>query len=98
MDVAQVVGQVVSTAKEPALASHTLLIVRRSDPAAPLEDSGPSYVAVDLVGAGRGELVLVVRGSAAREATATVGCPTDAAVVGVVDSVIHNGTVTFNKS
>jgi microcompartment protein CcmK/EutM len=98
MDIAQVVGQVVATVKEPGLSNHKLLILRRSDPAAPDRGEGDTYVAVDLVGVGRGEIVLVVTGSAARVAAATTGCPTDAAVVAVVDSVVSDGTVTFSKS
>jgi ethanolamine utilization protein EutN len=98
MHVAQVVGQIVSTVKEPGLSSHKPLILRRVNPATPLDAEGESYVAVDLVGVGNGEFVLVAMGSAARVSASTTECPTDAAVVAVVDSVVHEGEVTFSKS
>jgi ethanolamine utilization protein EutN len=97
MDIAQVIGQVVATVKEPGLANHKLLVLRRSDPTAPEGGGGETYVAVDLVGVGRGELVLVATGSAARVAAGNVECPTDAAVVAVIDNVVIDGDVTFNK-
>jgi ethanolamine utilization protein EutN len=97
MDIAQVIGQVVATVKEPGLSSHKLLVLRRSDPSAPDGGEGDTFVAVDLVGVGRGEIVLVATGSAARVAAGTTTCPTDAAVVAVIDNVVIDGTVTFNK-
>ncbi len=90
MQLAKVLGQVVSTVKEPGLARFTLLVVQ-DDP------DGATYVAVDLVGAGTGELVLVSSGGAARVA-AGADAPTDRAVVAIADSVIRAGTVTYRKS
>ena len=98
MHIAQVVGQVVSTMKEPGLANFKLLVVRTSPADAPEKDEGETFVAVDLVGAGMGEIVLVATGSAARVASATGETPTDAAVVAIADSVIHGGTVTYSKA
>jgi ethanolamine utilization protein EutN len=97
MDIAQVIGQVVATVKEPGLSNHKLLVLRCADPTAPDGGSGDTYVAVDLVGVGRGELVLVATGSAARMAAGTADCPTDAAVVAVIDNVVIDGDVTFTK-
>jgi ethanolamine utilization protein EutN len=97
MDIARVIGQVVATVKEPGLANHKLLVLRRSDATSPDGGDGGTYVAVDLVGVGRGELVLVATGSAARVAAGTTGCPTDAAVVAVIDNVVVDGDVTFTK-
>jgi ethanolamine utilization protein EutN len=97
MDIAQVIGQVVATVKEPGLTNHKLLILRRSDPASPDGGGDDTYVAIDMVGVGRGELVLVTRGSAARIAAGTTDCPTDAAVVAVIDNVVIDGDVTFSK-
>ena len=56
------------------------------------------YVAIDLVGAGEGEVVLVVRGSGARIPAEAAGAPTDCTVVAIADSVIRNGAVTYRKS
>ena len=99
MRLATVLGQVVATVKEPGLDRFTLLVVQDAadDPgSAP----GPAYVAVDLIGAGVGELVLVVGGSAAHlVASGTAGqhVPTDRAVVAIADTVIRDGAVTYRK-
>lgn len=107
MRLATVLGQVVATVKEPGLDRFTLLVVRDEFPAAadgredPDDPEGSPYVAVDLVGAGVGELVLVVGGSAARlaaGAAAGADCPTDRAVVGIADTVIERGTVSYRKA
>jgi ethanolamine utilization protein EutN len=98
MQLARVIGQVVSTVKEPGLDSFKILIVHNIDPSAP--DAGgttPPYVAVDLVGAGTGEVVTVTHGSAARVPRATANTATDCAVVAIVDTLSVDGTVTFQK-
>lgn len=85
MDIGRVVGSVVSTAKTPGLEGRTLLVVQ---PVAPTEEpSGAEYVAVDRVGAGTGQLVLVVRGSSARVAVDPGDVEVDAAVVAIVDRI-----------
>ena len=66
MRLAKVLGQVVSTVKEPGLDRFTLLLVQDATEDDPDTSAGPSYVAVDLVGAGVGEVVLVAAGGAAR--------------------------------
>jgi ethanolamine utilization protein EutN len=102
VQLARVLGQVVSTVKEPALERHTLLLLTDVGPTGE-GDSGQkdpgdvSYVAVDLVGAGVGEVVLVCGGGAARVA-AGAEVPVDRAVVAIADSVIRAGTVTYSKS
>lgn len=98
MQLARVIGQVVATVKEPGLDSFKILIVRNIDPAAPEDEATtPPYVAVDLVGAGEGEIVTVVHGSAARVPRATANTATDCAVVAIVDTLNVDGTVTFQK-
>jgi ethanolamine utilization protein EutN len=81
MQVCRVVGSVTATAKDERLVGLKLMLVRAADSG---EDT-PSFVAVDTVGAGIGERVLVVFGSAARLATATRDTPTDAAIVAIID-------------
>ena len=93
MQLATVLGQVVSTIKNPGLERFTLLLVQNSDDT----DPGPAYVAVDLVGAGTGEVVLVASGGAARVAAGS-DAPTDRAVVAIADSVIRSGTVAYRKA
>jgi ethanolamine utilization protein EutN len=57
---------------------------------------GGAFVAVDTVGAGDGELVLVAQGSAAREAVRVQG-PIDAAIVAILDSLTVGGTRTYTR-
>ena len=96
MRIAKVVGSAVSTVKEASLVGHKLLLVRDADEHGAV--SGPVTVAVDVVGAGRDELVIVSDGSAARQPTGTRDQPVDAIIMGVLDSLEMGGTVTFRKS
>ena len=93
MQLATVLGQVVSTVKEPGLARFTLLLLQDTEP----DPAGAVYVAVDLVGAGVGEVVLVAAGGAARVA-AGPEAPTDRAVVAIADTVVRSGSVTYSKA
>jgi ethanolamine utilization protein EutN len=96
MRIARVVGSAVSTVKEDSLVGHKLLLVREADEEG--EMTGPVLVAVDGVGAGTGELVLISEGSAARQARSTADQPVDAVIMGILDSLEVDGTVTFRKS
>ena len=100
MRLGRVCGNVVSTVKAAGLARYKLLIVRDVDTSAPLDPSGPpdSYIAIDLIGAGDGDIVLVAHGSAARIDHGAGAVPTDAAVVAIVDSVLVGTITTFVKS
>ena len=56
--------------------------------------TGRSFVVVDTVGAGLGEMVLIVQGSSARLTPETEKLPVDATIIGIVDSVhVENKTV-----
>jgi len=79
MQLCRVVGSTVATVKAQGLGDFKLLNVK------PEKGEGPEFVAVDPVGAGLGDLVLVVTGSVARSLEATGHAPTDAAVVAIVD-------------
>jgi microcompartment protein CcmK/EutM len=106
MELARVVGQVVATVKQQGLHSMKLLLLeavsaRVDDAAVPQRSGvrgGEQFVAVDYIGAGQGEVVLVTRGSAARVDQQAVAVPTDAAVVAIVDSVVLDNQITFSKS
>lgn len=98
MQLARVVGQVVSTIKEPGFDGFKILLVSDVDAADP--DRGGTvapYLAVDLVGAGEDEIVVVAQGGAARIAEASRHTPTDRAIVAIVDDVVVGGSVTFKK-
>lgn len=66
-----------------------------------LDDQAPdgkSLVAIDTVGAGEGEIVLVVSGSSARQTTKTQNTPVDAVIMGIIDSIELEGKVVYRKS
>ena len=86
MQIARVVGTVVSSQKNQKLAGAKLLLVQ---PETPLGDPrGPTLLAIDSAGAGVGERVLVVlEGKAAGQALGRKAAPVDAAIVGIVDAV-----------
>jgi microcompartment protein CcmK/EutM len=85
MELARVLGSVTATAKVESLLSHTLLVVQPQDPAG--SEGRPAEVAVDTVGAGAGDQVLIVRGSAARQPPQSRAAATDLTIVAIVDSV-----------
>jgi ethanolamine utilization protein EutN len=96
MELARVLGQVVSTVKHEGLTGFTLLLLRSVDPAGVDLTEAMTFVAVDLTGAGTGEVVLVTRGSGARVPVLSSGVPTDAAAVAIVDSVSMGQQTTFS--
>lgn len=96
MDLARVEGTVVSTVKAERLHGYKLLLVNLLKP--DISPTGDHIVAVDTVGAGEGEVVIIVRGSSARQAERLTHVPTDASIVAVVDSVVHHGQTVFEKA
>jgi ethanolamine utilization protein EutN len=86
MFLGKVVGKVVSTQKDPKFIGSKLLIVKKVDEKG--EVTGEAIVAIDTVGAGVNELVIVVTGSGARYVDASDKViPADASIIGIVDSV-----------
>ncbi len=85
MIIARILGTVVSTQKDERLLGKKLLIVKPIN----LDGSDQSgyTVAVDTVGAGYHEKVMVVSGSSARLAEGNKDCPVDAAIIGVIDEI-----------
>lgn len=83
MLIGMVVGNIWATRKEDSLNGLKFMVVQRM----PLgkDDKADGFVAVDCVGAGIGEKVLVATGSAARKAASCANMPVDAAIVGIVD-------------
>jgi len=91
MRLGKVVGTVVATRKDESLVGSKLLIVRLL-PSSELKGEAPEkkeelIVAVDSVGAGVGETVLVVLGSVASRIMGDGRAPVDAAVIGIVDHI-----------
>ncbi len=79
----KVIGTVWATVKEPRLNDVKLLIVQNVDLQNRNQD--PFLVAVDAVGAGLGETVLVAQGSSARQTAASKDRPVDAVIMAIVD-------------
>jgi ethanolamine utilization protein EutN len=101
MFVARVTGSVIATHKTASMTGHKLLVVEplRVDPAtrSELVPTGRTFIAVDPVGAGQGQLVLIVQGSSARLMPETEKLPVDAAIIGIVDRVNVEGKTVFSS-
>ena len=103
MFLARVTGHVVATQKDKTMSGQKLLVVeplnvKYEDKSAPasLGNTGRAIVAVDVVGCGEGQLVLVVQGSSARMTEQTKNLPTDAVVIGIVDSATFGGKTFYS--
>lgn len=90
MFIARVTGNVVTTQKVVKMTGRKLLVVepmRVDEKAKNLAGTGRCFVAVDSLGAGAGDLVLVTQGSSARMTDGTGEAPVDCVVIGIIDSV-----------
>jgi len=83
MNLARVIGEVVSSVKDPNLVGTKLLVLQPITTSG--EDTGRTLVALDSVGAGVGEQVFFVRGREAAFPFYPAEPPTDASIVGIVD-------------
>jgi len=81
----KVIGTVWSTKKDENLVGAKFLIVRQLD--LELKDKDNFVVAVDSVGAGEGEVVLVATGSSSRQTEFTKNKPVDAVIMAIVDKL-----------
>jgi ethanolamine utilization protein EutN len=103
MIIARVTGLVVATQKNQRLHGQKLYMVEPlnvqdgSSPGAPhkLMPSGKTIVALDTVGCGQGQVVLVVQGSSGRMTDATKDLPADAVLVGIVDEASMAGKTVY---
>lgn len=96
MQIARVVGNVVSTNKTEKLHGLKLLIVVPID-LATFTEKGQPVVAIDTVGAGNGEVVMLCGGSSSRQTPLTENKPSDMAIVAIIDSIELRGNVIFRK-
>jgi ethanolamine utilization protein EutN len=101
MFIAKVTGSLVATQKVEAMRGYKLLMVEpyRIEPQdrQSLVTTGRTFVAVDTLGAGEGEYVLITQGSSARMTPETKTLPIDTVIVGIVDSVHVDGKTVFHK-
>lgn len=91
MFLAKVTGAVVSTQKVATMVGYKLLVVEpyRVEPNKrhELATTGRTFIAVDTLGAGEGDYVLITQGSSARLTPETKNLPIDTVIVGIVDQV-----------
>lgn len=105
MFLGRVKGHIVATAKDASIRGHKLLIIEPlkvdyddarlaandKGGGGKFEVTGRAIVAMDMIGAGEGQLVLITQGSSARMAEGCNTVPTDAVVIGIVDEAVVNG-------
>ena len=96
MLIAKVIGTTISTIRDEKMRGNKLLILRQTDETGAFV--GKPYVAVDVVDAGVGDLVLTGHGSSARQTYLTKDCPVDAVVMAVIDHLEVDGNVVWRKS
>lgn len=97
MEIARVKGTVVATRKDAKLNGQKMLLLALADVSG-IEKGGTPIVALDSVDAGLGDLVLVVRGSSARQAKNMSTTPVDAMIIGIIDQIEFSGETTYNNS
>jgi ethanolamine utilization protein EutN len=101
MFLAKVTGSLVATQKVDSMVGHKLLVVEpfRIDPQDRnrLVSTGRTFVAVDALGAGEGEFVLITQGSSARLTPETSKLPIDCVIVGLIDTVRVGQNCIFNR-
>ncbi len=84
MIIGKVTGSIVSTRKQENLIGSKFMVI---EPVGTNGEEKARLVAVDNIGAGIGEYVLVARGSAARIGCGMAEAPIDAAIVGIIDDI-----------
>ena len=101
MFVAKVTGSVVSTQKVDSMTGHKLLVVEpyrlEEQKRNSLVTTGRTFIAVDTLGSGEGDFVLITQGSSARLTPQTKTLPIDAVIIGIVDQVHIEKQEVFSR-
>jgi ethanolamine utilization protein EutN len=101
MFIARVTGSVVSTQKVASMTGHKLLVVEpfrlEADKRQSLVTTGRTFIAVDTLGAGENDFVLITQGSSARLTPETKELPIDAVIIGIVDTVHIDKTNVYSR-
>ena len=91
MFIGKVTGSVVASQKIDSVIGSKLLLIAamtvKGDAQGKLVETGRVAVAIDTLGAGQGDVVLVTQGSSARLTVSTKNLPADAVVVGIIDQI-----------
>ena len=102
MFVAKVTGSVVATQKVDEIVGSKLMVVEpyrlEAKQRKSLATTGRTFVAVDTIGAGEGDYVLIVQGSSSRLTDQTKGMPIDALIIGIVDTVHVEDNCVFDRA
>jgi len=101
MFIGKVSGSVVASQKIDSVIGRKLLLIQamtvKGDSPGELVSTGRVAVAVDELGAGEGEMVLVTQGSSARLTELTKNLPTDAVIIGIIDAIQAAGKELYKK-
>ena len=101
MFIAKVTGSLVSTQKTASMVGYKLLIVEpyrlESKERQSLVTAGRTFVAVDMLGAGEGDFVLITQGSSARLTPETKNLPIDTVIIGIVDQVHVESQCVYSR-
>ncbi len=95
MIIVKVLGPVVSTIKVESLRGFKLLLVQRLD--VKLDGDAQALVAIDMIGAGPGDIALFVSGSSARQTHETMNKPVDGLLIGIIEQIEHENKVIYQK-
>ena len=102
MFIAKVTGSLVATEKAKAMVGHKLMVVEpyrlESEKRKSLTTTGRTFIAIDTLGAGEGDFVLITQGSSARLTPETKSMPIDTVIVGIVDSVHIEEACVYNRN
>lgn len=96
MQLARVIGSIVSTRKSDRLVGLKLLVAVPIDMDT-MQENGAPFITVDTVGAGEGEIIMWAGGSSSRQTDLTTAKPVDSAIVGIVDYVDISGQRVYDK-
>lgn len=96
MQIGRVVGTVVSTSKSEKLEGLKMLLVKPID-LETFQEKGSVVVAFDAVGAGEGEVVMIVSGSSSRQTGLTENKPSDTAIIAIIDYIDLGNKRIFSK-
>ena len=97
MQIGIVKGQIVSTKKTDRLQGIKILVVQPFEIES-FQEKGNPFASLDNIGAGEGDVVMVVGGSSARQTDVMSDKPTDSTIVAILDSVDILGKRVFDKS
>jgi microcompartment protein CcmK/EutM len=95
MTLGKVVGTIVSSAINDGMKGSRYLLIDKTDQFG--KQKGDFIVALDIVGAGSNELVMVTEGSPSRETPITTNKPLDALVVGIIDLIDEKDNIVYRK-